>query len=198
MLGIDPGTRITGWGVVERVDDARGGSPFLLGGGTLRLVAYGVLKPPADAPIAARLARIHQGVRAVLEEHAPDAVGVEEAFGGKNIRSAIRLGEARAVCMLAAALAGRDVHEVPPALVKKAVAGHGGAGKDTVREAVARLLGLAPDAPLPTYDASDALAVAVCALTRLDAPQGLELGPVGRRRKRARWTLDDVERLGGA
>lgn len=190
VLGIDPGTRVTGWGVVEHA--ARGP----------RLVAYGTLRPSADATPSARLAAIHRGVVAVLSEHAPDALAIEEAFAGRNVRSAIRLAEARAVCMLAGEVAGRPIHELPPALVKKAVCGHGRSGKEGVRQAVLSALGWASDAPTPAYDAADALAVALTALRRLEAPQvalGVPLGrKVARGRRGGRWTLDDVARLGAA
>jgi crossover junction endodeoxyribonuclease RuvC len=184
---------VTGWGVVER--DAVGG---------LRLVAFGTLRPKADAAFSRRLRVIHEGLLEVVEAHAPEAVAVEEAFAGLNVRSAIRLGEARAVCVLAAELSDRAVHELSPALVKKVVAGHGQAGKESVRNAVMRLLGMAgagegdeaaDDAP--PYDAADALALAIAALTRLEVPAALRPGPVGRRARRRGWTLADVERLTG-
>lgn len=196
VLGIDPGSRVTGWGVVER--DAAGG---------LRLVAFGTLRPKADAAFSRRLRVIHEGLLEVVEAHAPEAVAVEEAFAGLNVRSAIRLGEARAVCVLAAELSDRAVHELSPALVKKVVAGHGQAGKESVRNAVMRLLGMAgagvddeageAGEGAPPYDAADALALAIAALTRLEVPAALRPGPVGRRARRRGWTLADVERLTG-
>lgn len=189
LLGIDPGSRVTGWGVVERRAER------------LRLVACGTVRLPGEAPIAARLARIHAEVAALIAEHEVAAVGLEEAFLGMNVRSTIRLAEARAACLLAAAQAGVAVHEVPPALVKKSVSGHGRAGKDAVRRAVLYALDGA-EAADPAHDASDALAIALCVLRRLDAPAPLLGGAaVGRRRGGgrggARWTLADVERLGG-
>lgn len=190
VLGVDPGSRVTGWGVVER--DAVGG---------LRLVAFGTLRPKADAAFSRRLRVIHEGLLEVVREHDPGAVAVEEAFAGLNVRSAIRLGEARAVCVLAAELSDREVHELSPALVKKVVAGHGQAGKESVRAAVMRLLGMAAsdETPedTPPYDAADALALAIAALSRLEVPVALRPGPVGRRAKRRGWTLADVERLTG-
>lgn len=187
VLGVDPGSRVTGWGVVERT-----------AGGGLALVAWGALRPAADAAWPERLRTIHQGVLAALDAHAPEAVAVEEAFAGLNVKSAIRLGEARAVCILGAALRERPVHELPPALVKKVVAGHGQAGKDAVRDGVLRLLGRAAlvdggDAP---YDATDALALAVTALVRLEVPPELAPASVGRRPRRRGWTAADLERLG--
>lgn len=201
VLGIDPGSRVTGWGVVDRGDR-----------GALALVAYGTIRTPAEATFSRRLRVVHEGLRVVIGEHRPDAVAVEEAFAGLNIRSAIRLGEARAVALLAAELSDLPVHELSPSLVKKVVAGHGQAGKDTVRGAVLRLLGLtsgafrraAPGAgpdedegrPVP-YDATDALALAVSAITRLDVPPELRPAVMGKKPRGRRWTMADVERLGG-
>ncbi len=194
VLGIDPGSRVTGWGVVERAGAAHERP---------RLVGCGTIRAPQDEPFPLRLARIHAGVRALLDEHAPDALVVEEAFGGKSVRSALRLGEARAVCVLAGALAARPVHELSPALVKKVVAGHGAAGKEAVRSAVLRAVSHAP-ARVPALDAADALALALAALLRLEAPAVL-LGhaPIGRQAGQGRgrrWTLAHVEELarGGA
>lgn len=190
VLGIDPGSRVTGWGVVER--DAVGG---------LRLVAFGTLRTKADAAFSRRLRVIHEGLLEVVRAHTPEAVAVEEAFAGLNVRTAIRLGEARAVCVLAAELSDCPVHELSPALVKKVVAGHGQAVKESVRLAVMRLLGMASAGAdpedVPPYDASDALALAIAALTRLEVPAALRPGPVGRRARRRGWTLADVERLTG-
>lgn len=189
MLGVDPGSRVTGWGVVERTRQ-----------GVLRLVAWGTLRPGADAAFSRRLRTIHEGLLGVLREHAPASVAVEEAFVGLNVRSAIKLGEARAVCVLAAELADTAVHELSPALVKKVVAGHGQAGKEAVRAAVLRVLGVHPQEgqAVPPFDAADALALAVTAISRLDVPAHLRPGPVGRRARGRRWTLADVEGLGGS
>lgn len=190
VLGIDPGIGTTGWGVVEP-DGAAG----------WRLVAAGAIRPAPEDAIGLRLRAVHEGVTRVLREHAPAAVAVEEAFGGVNIRSAIRLGEARAVCLLAAAQADLPVHEVPPALVKKAVAGHGRAGKEAVRSAVLTLLRAQalPGSDRLPHDATDALALALTASTRMEVRRRLGV-PVGRRPRsgrRARWTAGDVERLTG-
>jgi crossover junction endodeoxyribonuclease RuvC len=196
VLGIDPGLNAAGLGVVERTADDR-----------LIMVAQRTLRPPPDAPFAARLTFLHLGVVEMIEEHAPQALAVEEAFAGRNVKSGIRLGEARSVCILAGGLAELPVHELPPALVKKAIAGHGRAGKETVRRAVLALLRHAsptgsedPTRRLPSYDASDALALALTALARLDTPAELrpspELGRRGRGRGgRRRWTAEEVEAL---
>lgn len=181
LLGIDPGSRVTGWGVLER------------GVHGLVRVASGTVRLDTDATLSARLVRIHEAVGELLEAHGPVAVGLEEAFVGMNVRSAIKLAEARAACLLAIEQAGLPVHEVPPALVKKAVTGHGRASKETVRRAVMTALGLDE---APAYDAADALAIALCVARRLDAPQALVGVKIGRRRgRRRRWTAEDIERL---
>jgi len=182
VLGIDPGLRVCGWGVIEVVEER------------LVYLDSGTLRPDPDAPIVARLSVLHTGIRAVLDRFQPAQVAIEEAFAGRNIRSALRLGEARAACMLAAAGDGLPVHEIPPALVKKAVAGHGRASKDGVRDAVLRALTEVPE--IPSYDAADALALALCAIRRLDSPLLLPgKRPVGRRRRSKKWTARDVAGL---
>ena len=152
VLGIDPGTRVVGWGVVERK------------GNRLRAVAWGALKAKASDEVPDRLRVLHEGLRALLAEHRPDAVAIEEAFFGKNARSALALGEGRGAALLAASLHGVPVKQYPPSTVKKAVSGRGGAAKEQVGAMVRVLLGLA-EIPQPA-DASDALAVAICALNR--------------------------------
>jgi crossover junction endodeoxyribonuclease RuvC len=152
VLGVDPGTRVVGWGVVDRRGNA------------LRAAAWGVLRAPASLPVPERLRLLHEGLRALLEEHRPDRVAVEEAFFGKGARAALALGEGRGAALLAAALAGIPVLQYPPATVKKAVTGRGGAAKEQVGAMVRAILGLR-EIPSPA-DAADALAVAVCALHR--------------------------------
>jgi len=152
ILGIDPGTRVVGWGVVEQR------------GGTLRAVGYGALRARASDPVPERLRVLHEGLRALLATHRPDAVAVEEAFFGKSARAALALGEGRGSALVAAALAGVPVLQYPPATVKKAVSGQGHAAKERVGAMVRLLLGL-PEVPSPP-DAADALAVAICAIHR--------------------------------
>ena len=152
VLGIDPGTRVVGWGVVE----SRGSA--------LRAVAFGALRAPASKEVPERLRILHEGLRALIAEHRPDRVAIEEAFFGKGARAALALGEGRGVAMLAAALAGLPVVQFPPATVKKSVTGKGAARKDQVGAMVKVILGM-PEVPEPP-DAADALAVAICALHR--------------------------------
>lgn len=152
VLGIDPGTRSVGVGVVDRE------------GNRLKPVAFEVIAPgrmKGDLP--ARLKTIHLGLREAIGRHEPDVVALEEAFHGKSAQSALRIGEGRGVAILAAALEGRDVHQYPPATIKMAVTGAGNAHKSQVGRMVRVILNLTDDVP---EDAADALAVAICHLNR--------------------------------
>jgi crossover junction endodeoxyribonuclease RuvC len=149
VMGIDPGTAVTGYGVVSCV----GRAPSL--------VECGVVRTRAEAPLAERLAAIHEGITGVLARHRPALVAVEGAFHARNVRTAIVLGHARGVILLAAQQAGAALRECAPADVKKAVTGTGAATKAQVQFMVARLLRLA-HAPEPA-DAADGVAIALCA-----------------------------------
>ncbi|MEN8148408.1 MAG: crossover junction endodeoxyribonuclease RuvC [Planctomycetota bacterium] len=152
VLGIDPGTRSVGIGVVDRV------------GNRLVPVHFEVVAPGRmKGDLLARLQVIHDGIRKAIREHEPDVVALEEAFYGKSVQSALRIGEGRGVALLAAAMEGRPVAQYPPATVKKAVTGNGNAGKDQVGRMVGVILSLTEQVP---EDAADALAVAVCHLNR--------------------------------
>jgi crossover junction endodeoxyribonuclease RuvC len=148
VLGIDPGTAITGYGLV-REDDAG-----------LALVDCGAITTPAGQPLPERLQTIYQGLRAVIGEHKPEEAAVEELFFSRNARTALSVGHARGVTLLALADGGLPVYEYKPLEVKLAVAGYGGADKHQVQEMVRMLLDL-DRVPQPD-DAADAVAVAVC------------------------------------
>ena len=148
ILGIDPGTRVTGWGVV-RID---GPDP--------RAVACDVIAPRAKLPLEERLAFIFTALCEVVARFSPQAMAVEEPFVGENVRSAMAVGEARTVAMLAATLAGVPVFHYPPARVKQMVAGYGQGEKSQVREMLRLQLGM--DSMPDDLNASDALAVALC------------------------------------
>jgi crossover junction endodeoxyribonuclease RuvC len=148
VLGIDPGTAITGYGLV-REDDQE-----------LILLDYGVITTPAGQPLPARLQAIYQGLTDVIHEHQPEVAAVEELFFSRNVRTALSVGHARGVTLLALADAGLPIHEYKPLEVKQAIAGYGGADKRQVQEMVRMLLNL-ESAPQPD-DAADAVAVAVC------------------------------------
>ena len=170
VLGIDPGTAITGYGVVSANDDparrvAKGaeGAPRQNGivpQGAMRLVECGVIRTSPRAPLASRLNDIFDGVTELIERHHPDALAVEDVFYARNVRTTVVLGHARGVVLLAGARAGVTVHEYAPALIKKTVVGRGAATKEQVQFMVARLLRL-KTAPQPA-DAADGVA---CALT---------------------------------
>jgi crossover junction endodeoxyribonuclease RuvC len=149
ILGIDPGTAVTGYGVV-----ARGG------GGAVSLRECGVIRTDAKAALPVRLRDIYEGVSELMDRHRPQAVAVEGVFFGKNVRSAVVLGHARGAILLAAALQEIEVAEYPPAEVKSAVVGAGRATKEQVGLMVQRLLKL-KDVPRP-HDAADGIAVALC------------------------------------
>ena len=148
VLGIDPGTAITGYGLVHENDEG------------LALVDCGVITTPADQPLPQRLQTIYRGLAAIIGQHRPDQVAVEELFFSRNVRTALSVGQARGVVLLAAAEAGLPLHEYKPLEVKQTVAGYGGADKRQVQEMVRLLLRL-EEIPEPD-DAADAVAVAVC------------------------------------
>jgi crossover junction endodeoxyribonuclease RuvC len=166
-LGIDPGLRVSGWGVVERA------------GGGFRHLAHGTVPLPADAPLADKLARLHAAVVALVGEWGPSTVALERNFVAHNVQSAFRIGEARGVVLAAAAGAGLPVVEFTPAEVKVAAVGHGRADKDSVARGVTALLRLAVQ---PPSDAADALALALCWLQQAPLRAALARVGVGGRR----------------
>lgn len=149
VLGVDPGTAITGYGVVEQLGDR-----------TLRLVECGVIRTSPRTPLPLRLREIFEGVTELIQRHAPEAVAVEGVFFGKNARSAITLGHARGAVLLAASLRDLSVAEYPPAEVKSAIVGTGRATKHQIGFMTKKLLRLR-EAPHPE-DAADGVAVALC------------------------------------
>jgi crossover junction endodeoxyribonuclease RuvC len=146
LLGVDPGLRFTGWGVVD------------IDGNRLRHVANGVVKS-GKGELAQRLVRLHQGLQEVVATHRPDAAAVEETFVNKDGQSTLKLGQARGIALLVPALAGIPVAEYAANSVKKSVVGYGHADKDQVGHMIGVLL---PGALVESTDAADALAVAIC------------------------------------
>lgn len=146
VLGLDPGSVRTGWGVIER------------NGHMARGIAAGVIRVSERAPLGERLEAVHRGVCEVLREHRPDAVAIEEIFFARYAQAALILGHARGVALLAVTQAGLGVATYPPAVVKRAVVGSGRAEKQQVAQLVGALLGLRE---LPGEDATDALAIAL-------------------------------------
>ena len=147
ILGLDPGLRRTGWGVIDSADNR------------LRYVASGTVTADSKREMAERLKLLHDGIARLIELWTPDAAAIEEIFVNRNPGSTLRLGQARGAVMLAPALAGIAVHEYAANAVKKSVVGAGHADKVQVQAMVGMLL---PAAGPQTADAADALAVAIC------------------------------------
>ena len=147
IIGVDPGLRQTGWGIVEAL------------GNSLKFVASGAIKPDVTMDLASRLCRLHEGLSEVLHAHRPDEAAVEQTFVNKNPASTLKLGQARAIAMLVPAQAGLVVSEYAPNAVKKAVIGVGHGDKRQIQLMVNMLL---PKAHYDSDDAADALAIAIC------------------------------------
>ena len=150
ILGVDPGTATTGYGVIESEDDE------------VTLVDYGALVTPARSPIGERLSYLYSRLEEIISRYQPDVVAVEQPFVAKNVKAAMAVGRAQSVAILAAANRGIAVYEYTPAEVKQRVADYGAGSKEQVQEMVKLQLGL-PEVPQPS-DAADALAVAICHL----------------------------------
>lgn len=147
IIGIDPGLRHTGWGIIE------------VEGSRLSYIGCGVVEPSPKADLADRLAAIHEGLRCVIVDHAPQEAAVEETFVNKDPRATLKLGAARGVALLVPAQAGLKVAEYAANQVKKSVTGAGHADKGQIRMMVKVLL---PKAEFRTDDMADALAIAIC------------------------------------
>jgi len=156
VLGVDPGTLVTGYGVVARKDSH------------LRLLACGTIRNPSGQSMALRLRTIYAELTSVIEKYHPDEFAIESAFYGKNAQSALKLGHARGVSILAAVEHEIPTSEYSPREVKKAVVGTGNASKEQVQFMIKTLLGLSNGKML--LDTSDALAIAICHLHRLITP----------------------------
>ncbi len=157
ILGLDPGSQVTGYGLVDRC------------GGEVRHVAHGTLRPGRGGCPSGRLARIHEGVVEMVAQHEPDLAVVEQVHVGRNVRSALVLGQARGAVLAALGSAGLPVEEYTPGEIKRAVVGTGSADKAQVQEMVRRLLSLQA---VPAQDAADALAAALCRAHRSQALAG--------------------------
>jgi crossover junction endodeoxyribonuclease RuvC len=147
VLGVDPGLRRTGWGVIA------------LAGNALAFVAAGTIKAPLDGELAGRLLALHQGLSAIVAAHRPDEAAVEQTFVNRDAAATLKLGQARGIALLVPAQAGLSVAEYAPNAVKKTIVGAGHAEKIQIRAMVRVLL---PRAEFDTDDAADALAVAIC------------------------------------
>ena len=170
VLGIDPGTACTGYGVIKGE-----------GMHAVTLVECGVIRTKARDPLAARLQEIYEGVVELLERHRPDYLSIEDVFYSRNVRTTVVLGHARGVILLAGQQAGVRISEFPPAAIKKAVAGTGAATKEQVQFMITRLLRL-KTAPQPA-DAADGVAAAIACLMGANVPRlpaVRRIGPVPR------------------
>jgi crossover junction endodeoxyribonuclease RuvC len=154
VLGIDPGSHVTGYGVVAK---ARSGFSHVM---------HGEIRPARGASLTMCLETIYDGIREVIRQSAPDALAIEDIFYGKNVKSLIRQGHVRGVAILAGTQGGIPVYEYSPAEIKKAIVGYGRAEKAQVQTMAKAILKL-PELPPP--DAADALAVAVCHLNFMKA-----------------------------
>lgn len=148
ILGIDPGTQIAGYGVIE------------ITGSKILAVEYGSIKAGRNQDFPQRLMTIHQKIMEIIFKHQPDHMAVEEVFYGKNIKAAIKIGEGRGIVFLCAATANIPISEYAATVVKKAVVGNGNAHKSQVQKMVKIILNL-PEIPEPA-DTADALAIAIC------------------------------------
>lgn len=159
VLGVDPGSENMGWGVVESIGTSR------------RAIAFGTLRVGSGTDFPARLRKIHEGLKAILEEHHPEAASVESIFHAQNAQSALKLGQARGAILLTLALADLPIHSYTPMEIKKALVGYGKATKEQVREMIRLLLGLRGQEI--GLDASDALAAALTHLNSQPASGAL-------------------------
>lgn len=148
ILGIDPGTGITGFGVVDAVKD------------TYKIIDGGVIRTPAHTPMSERLVTIYESVNELISEHKPQVLSIEKLFFARNVTTAMTVSQARGVVILAAQLAEMQVYEYTPLQIKQAITGYGKADKNQMQEMIKILLGLNV-IPKPD-DAADALAAAVC------------------------------------
>ena len=148
-IGIDPGTAITGYGLIREEQD-----------GSLTVIGYGVIETSSNDSMPQRLVQLYQQLKSIIERHNPQSGAVEKLFFARNVRTALSVGQARGVALLALAEAGVEISEYSPNEVKQAVAGYGGADKKQIQYMVKALLEL-EKIPQPD-DAADALAVAIC------------------------------------
>lgn len=177
VIGIDPGSRVCGYGVLEAQN------------GEVTHLVSGCIAPKSELPLNQRLKVIYDGLLKIIDQHSPDVMSVEDIFFAKNAKSAIKLGQARGVALLAGSNSGIKVHEYAPTKVKLALTGRGRANKAEVQGMLSRLLGVTE---WETQDASDAVAIALCHIhiSHIEKRLGKEFTQP--RRKRRRFTIDDL------
>ena len=147
ILGLDPGLRRTGWGIID------------YSGNELSYVSCGVVSPPTGESMPDRLLYLHDGLSSILSEHSPHEAAIETVFVGKNVSSTLKLGEARGICEFTPAKFGLSVSEYSPTKIKKSLVGFGRGGKSQIESMVKMLL---PRAQWQYNDSADALAIAIC------------------------------------
>lgn len=160
ILGVDPGTNYTGYGIIKQNNSGRGG--------TYLRTANGIIKLPSTTPISLRLEMIYDGLSKIIKKYKPDEFAIETAFYGKNVQSAMKIGYARGVSILAAVHNKIPTSEYSPREVKKSVVGTGAASKEQVSFMIKTLLNLKDEKM--KFDESDALAVALCHAFRMNTP----------------------------
>ena len=178
VIGVDPGSRSCGYGILESVN------------GSLKHIASGAISPPSSSTLPKRLQFIYSNLIEVMEEYSPDYMSIEEMFFAKNAKSAIKLGQARGVALLAAENSGIEIFEYAPTKVKLALTGSGRAKKFEIMKMVSFVLGIDN---FEKSDISDALAIALCHINISKYPDisDLDIKPKTGR-KRTRFTLNDI------
>ncbi len=177
VIGIDPGSRVCGYGVLEAQN------------GKVTHLASGCIVPKSTLPINQRLKFIYNGILEIIDQHSPDVMSIEDIFFAKNAKSAIKLGQARGVVLLAGSISGITIHEYAATKVKLALTGRGRANKAEVQSMLSKLLGVDE---WQTQDASDAVAIAFCHINISQIEKKLGKEFVQTRRKRRRFTIDDL------
>ena len=177
VIGVDPGTRVCGFGIVESVN------------GSLIHVASGAIVPKSDDSITIKLKIIHERLVRAIQEFAPDSMSIEGLFFAKNARSAIKLGEARGAAYLAAAFSGLSVHEYAPTEVKLAITGRGRAKKIEVQKMISTIFGITR---WEGTDVSDAIAIALCHINLSEKKERLGIQTLRSRRRRRRFSINDL------
>jgi len=177
VIGIDPGSRVCGYGVLEAQN------------GEVAHLASGSIIPKSTLPLNQRLKIIYDGLLEIIDMHSPDVMSIEDIFFAKNAKSAIKLGQARGVALLAGTNSGISIHEYAPTKVKLALTGRGRANKEEVQGMLSRLLGVEN---WENQDASDAVAIAFCHINISQIENKLGKEFVQTRRKRRRFTIDDL------
>lgn len=176
-MGIDPGSRSCGYGIVDGA------------GSRLSYVASGTITPAPGDSVAERLNDIYVGILRVIDDYSPSVVSIEEMFFAKNARSAIKLGQSRGIAILAAAQRGIPVSEYAPTRVKLSLTGRGRAGKEEMQKMLSYMLGVSE---FKSTDESDALAIAICHLTLSRYELADDTLGTGSRRRKKRFTANDL------